>query len=115
MAEAALAQYFPEVSTEPPRQQVLQSLLQALLGYQKSERPDRTDFGQLIAEAQRILEVDDAELAHRLGVSRPTIGRWARCETSPHPLGRRGVLMELANWTSERLRIHSTLAKRQVA
>ena len=111
MVKSALA-YRP---VELPRQQELHALLKSLLGYQKSERADRTEFAQLITEAQRILEVDDAELARRLGVSRPTIGRWARGETAPHPLGRAGVLTELADWTTDKLRIHSALAKRQVA
>jgi transcriptional regulator with XRE-family HTH domain len=112
MNQAVLAQ---RPAAELPWQQELHSLLNALRSYQKSERPDRTDFGPLVAEAQRVLGVDDAELARRLGVSRPTIGRWARRETAPHPLGRNSVLMELASWTSEKLRIHSTLAKRRVA
>jgi transcriptional regulator with XRE-family HTH domain len=104
-----------EGPSEPTRKQVLSDLVQSLLSYQKSERSDRANFAALVLDAQRIFEVDDQEFARRLGVSRPTIGRWVRAETAPHPIGRHGVLLELANWANEKLKFHQNLAKRKEA
>ncbi len=37
----------------------------------------------------------EAELARHLKVSVPTIGRWAKGESAPHPLGREVILAAL--------------------
>jgi len=109
---------FAEVSAthadeaEHGREEVLQRLVQSLDSYQASARSDRASFAKLIESAQLVLEIDDRELARRLGVSRPTIGRWARGETAPHPIGRQGVLRELKDVANERLKIHHNYRRR---
>jgi len=52
------------------------------------------DFGGLVLAAQRLLAMDDGDMARMLKVSRPTIGRWIRGSSSPHPLGR-GAIFEV--------------------
>jgi len=114
-AEAAMAARPMERDRwmEVGREQALSELIEALLDYPaKSDRLDRTWFAGLITRAQDVLEAEDDELADRLGVSRPTIGRWERGETAPHPIGRPGVLRVLANMANEKLRFHR---KRKVA
>jgi DNA-binding transcriptional regulator YiaG len=92
---------------EVGREQALSELIQALLNYPaKSDRLDRTWFAGLIKQAQDVLEAEDDELADRLGVSRPTIGRWERGETAPHPIGRPGVLRVLIKLADEKLKFH---------
>ena len=49
------------------------------------------DFAGLVRAAQQLLELDDTEMARVLNVSRPTIGRWVRGVSSPHPLTRRAI------------------------
>jgi transcriptional regulator with XRE-family HTH domain len=98
---------------EVGREQALSELVEALRKYPlKSDRLDRTWFAGLIKQAQDVLETEDDELADRLGVSRPTIGRWERGETAPHPIGRPGVLRVLENLADEKLKFHR---KRKVA
>ncbi len=53
------------------------------------------DFGGLVKAAQQLLELDDSDMAAMLKVSRPTIGRWIRGISSPHPLGRRAIFETL--------------------
>jgi Helix-turn-helix len=104
-AEAAMAARPMERTQlmEGGRERELSDLIDALNEYPlKSDRLDRTWFAKLIEDAQRVLEADDDALADRLGVSRPTIGRWVRGETAPHPIARPGVLGALANWADEK-------------
>ncbi len=49
------------------------------------------DFGGLVKAAQQLLELDDTDMARALNVSRPTIGRWIRGVSSPHPLTRQAI------------------------
>jgi hypothetical protein len=108
----------PEYSAEASRAEVLRNLIHALQSYpaRSDRREDRERFAELLESAQIVLEVEDEELADRLGVSRPTIGRWVRGETAPHPIGRPGVLLELADWASERLKIlQRSYARRKAA
>jgi DNA-binding transcriptional regulator YiaG len=108
-AEAAVAarpMEYPRLM-EGGREQDLSNLIDALEKYPaRADRLDRTWFADLIKSAQKVLELEDDELADRLGVSRPTIGRWVRGETAPHPIGRPGVLRVLAKWANEKLRFH---------
>lgn len=69
---------------------------------------DRSEFSRLFDYAQLVLEIDDLELARILRVSRPTIGRWTRGESAPHPIGRRSVLTTLAKLAEVRLRVHAS-------
>jgi hypothetical protein len=105
-----------EPAAEAGREQVLSDLIQALQNYpHRSERLERTGFAELLEKAQLVLEAEDGELADRLGVSRPTIGRWVRAETAPHPIGRPGVLLELADWAGEKLKLHRNFARRKAS
>jgi transcriptional regulator with XRE-family HTH domain len=95
------------------REQALSELIAELRKYPvKSDRLDRTWFSWLIRQAQDVLEAEDDELADRLGISRPAIGRWKRGETAPHPIGRPGVLRVLESLADEKLKFHR---KRRVA
>ena len=64
----------------------------------------REDFSRLFQEATTLLELDDLELARMFKVSRPTIGRWARGESAPHPLGRMPVFRGLMQVAQAKLR-----------
>jgi DNA-binding transcriptional regulator YiaG len=67
----------------------------------------RAQFAELFAKAQRVLELDDAELARAFKISRPTVGRWARGESAPHPLGRKPVFDVLGRYAMAKLRRHA--------
>jgi transcriptional regulator with XRE-family HTH domain len=67
---------------------------------------ERASFAQLFQRAQALLEQEDAELATLFKVSRPTIGRWARGESAPHPLGRKPVFMSLLKIAKVKLGHH---------
>lgn len=56
----------------------------------------RTEFCQAFSQAQQALGYSDLTLAKMLQVSLPTVGRWARGEAAPHPIGRKPVLEALA-------------------
>jgi len=49
------------------------------------------DFPGLIKVSQQLLLLDDLEMSRLLMVSRPTIGRWMRGISAPHPLGRSAI------------------------
>lgn len=66
---------------------------------------DRNEFSRLFKDATVLLELEDAELAGMFKVSRPTIGRWARAESAPHPLGREPVFKSLMRVAQSKLRI----------
>lgn len=68
----------------------------------------RAEFSRLFNRAQLVLETDDLELARLLRVSRPTVGRWTRGESAPHPIGRKPVFMVLAKLAEGKLRIHAS-------
>ena len=67
---------------------------------------ERSEFSRIFDRAKSVLEIDDIDLARRLMVSRPTIGRWARGDSAPHPLGRKPVLQSLAMLTEAKLKHH---------
>jgi hypothetical protein len=54
------------------------------------------DFPGLIKLAQKLLKLDDLEMSRLLKVSRPTIGRWVRGVSAPHPLARKAIFDVLA-------------------
>ena len=54
------------------------------------------DFGRRFGLAQKILRLDDLGMSRLLKVSRPTIGRWARGDSTPHPLARKAIFAALA-------------------
>jgi hypothetical protein len=68
---------------------------------------DDRAFAQLFALATEIFHRSDSELAKELHVARPTIGRWARGESCPHPLSRKSVFQVLLKMADEDIRRHS--------
>jgi hypothetical protein len=52
---------------------------------------ERPAFAALFRQATAALALDEGELAALFRVSRPTIGRWKRAESAPHPLGQGSV------------------------
>ncbi len=66
------------------------------------------DFGGLVNAAQRLLALDDGDMARMLKVSRPTIGRWIRRSSSPHPLARGAIFEALSG--QARIRVKSLRA-----
>jgi hypothetical protein len=54
------------------------------------------DFSALVKLAQKHLDLDDLEMSRLLKVSRPTIGRWVRGDSTPHPLSRKAIFDVLA-------------------
>ncbi len=65
----------------------------------------RDQFCHAFAEARRVLELEDRELAETFQMSRPTVGRWARGESAPHQVGRKPMLDALARRAQAKLRI----------
>jgi hypothetical protein len=89
---------------ERARVRVLEGLTVALNGFDATE--DDAAFSNLFSQAQVILEIDDLLLARLMQTSRPTIGRWARGQTAPHPLARAAVFRVLAGIVAARLKLH---------
>jgi predicted nucleic acid-binding protein len=90
-----------EAAHERVRVATLKSLIAEL---KRGAVREREDFGRLFAKAQRILELDDFAVSRALQISRPTVGRWARGDSAPHPLGRRPALLWLAKEAGHRLK-----------
>lgn len=81
----------------------ISQLLETLEGARESH--NAVDFGGLIRVSQRLLEISDAEMARLLKVSRPTIGRWVRGETTPHELTQHSINAELIKKAREKMKI----------
>lgn len=79
------------------------------------EDSTQKDFSGLFAFTQVVLELDDVELARMFRVSRPTIGRWARGDSAPHPLGRKAVFDSLRDVARAKLRHHKGEAAQRAA
>jgi hypothetical protein len=88
--------------SEGVRVPALEELAKQLNAYANQAQVGRPEFAQLFAESIRTLEAPDDEVAVRLQVSRPTVGRWARGETVPHGIARNAVLRELSRWSAEK-------------
>jgi transcriptional regulator with XRE-family HTH domain len=90
---------------ENHRVSALRDLIAALRGFKRDG--DRNTFTKLFCEAITVLELDDLELARELRVSRPTIGRWVRGESAPHPLARQPVLSTLISIAERKIKRHT--------
>lgn len=86
--------------------------LQSLIGVLKQfpTEAERSVFAALFNRAQKLLELDDTDLARILRVSRPTVGRWARGDSAPHPIARDAVLKTFIDIAEQRLKRHPRLA-----
>lgn len=65
------------------------------------------EFFLLMRAAQVIMRLDDTSLSRIAMVSRPTVGRWTRGVSSPHPLGRNALfesLIRMARSEAKQLR-----------
>jgi hypothetical protein len=89
---------------ESERVKALQRLIGALKQFPKEA--ERSDFSDLFDRAQKLLELDDSELAGILRVSRPTVGRWARGDSAPHPIAREAVLKTFVGLADGKLKHH---------
>jgi hypothetical protein len=76
--------------------------LQKLIGLLKA--PGNTQFQVLFKHAQDTIELKDVIIADGLKISRPTVGRWARGESSPHPLGRPSIYNWLIKEAAKKLK-----------
>jgi len=100
-----------DVFSDHERVMTLQHLVETLRGFPFEAK--RAECSRLFVRAQLALEVDDTELARALRVSRPTIGRWARGDSAPHPIGRRPALMSLAELAEAKLKHHTSHHRRR--
>jgi hypothetical protein len=66
--------------------------------------PDNADFARVFRHAQSVLGKSDLQLSHLFKVSRPTVGRWSRGVTAPHPLLQKAVYETLLAETKLALR-----------
>ena len=89
---------------ESERVKALQSLIGVLKQFPREA--ERSDFCGLFNQAQKVLELDDSDLAGILRVSRPTIGRWARGDSAPHPIARDAVLKTFVDLADKKLKRH---------
>jgi hypothetical protein len=86
------------------RSATLQSLVVLLKDF--SNDAPREEFTRVFALSQKVLELDDSALARMFRVSRPTVGRWARGESAPHPIGRRPVFDSFIDIAKAKLKYH---------
>jgi DNA-binding XRE family transcriptional regulator len=63
------------------------------------------EFGGLVKAAQQLLELDDTDMARTLNVSRPTIGRWIRGVSAPHPLTRSAICGALVKKARSKIKL----------
>ena len=84
------------------RAEVLERVIAQLESFPADD--DRDAFVRIFKDAKAVLELGDLELANALKLSRPSIGRWERGESAPHPLARRPVFMTLARIARSKLR-----------
>ncbi|MFM5906286.1 MAG: hypothetical protein ACKOPO_01645 [Novosphingobium sp.] len=98
--QAALEQSASEL--ESRRREMYRALAEKLcLAIADSEG---VDFGATFRLSQKVLEKSDLEMSRLFKVSRPTVGRWSRGITAPHPMMRRAVYELLQSQLQERLR-----------
>jgi ribosome-binding protein aMBF1 (putative translation factor) len=89
-------------SFDRQRLAIFEALVAELEGPARLTGSDR--FAQVIAHARRVLGLSDAQLADLLKVSRPTINRWSRGETTPHAVMAEAVFSVLATTAKTELR-----------
>lgn len=65
--------------------------------------PNREEFCEVFDLTQRTLGLSDLDIARTFQISRPTVGRWIRGETAPHPVGRKPILEYLLKRVQEEI------------
>jgi hypothetical protein len=71
------------------RHEIFGALVQELAS--ASSDPEAAEFGRVFHHAQSVLGKTDLQMSLLFKVSRPTVGRWARSVTAPHPMLRKAV------------------------
>lgn len=71
---------------------------------QNADIEDDALFPKLICAGCDVLGITDPTIAHRFGISKPTLARWKSGESLPHPLMRKPVYA----WLLARASGHST-------
>lgn len=66
--------------------------------------PAKADFARVFGHAKMVLGKDELHLSRLFKVSRPTVNRWLRGVTSPHPLLQKAVYETLFAETKQALR-----------
>ena len=106
LAAAVVEEFDSIVRENDSRAKVLERIIAQLESFPPDD--DRDAFVSVFKDAKAVLELGDLELANALRVSRPTIGRWERGESAPHPLARRPVFMTLARIARAKLRANQS-------
>lgn len=65
----------------------------------KPNPEDADAFHRIITSAFELSVIDEIDVAHKFGMSRPSINRWRNGRTVPHPAMRAQVY----GWLTERL------------
>ena len=71
---------------------------------QAAASPADTDFGKVVSHAQKVLGMSDIQMSVLFRVSRPTVNRWARGATAPHPMLRKAVFDSLLSEVRQALK-----------
>jgi hypothetical protein len=71
------------------RQHVLATLIEELGA--AAIDPEKADFSRILNHAQKLLRKTDLDMSVLFKVSRPTVNRWTRGITAPHPMLRKAV------------------------
>jgi hypothetical protein len=66
--------------------------------------PAKADFARALGHAKVVLGKDELHFSRLFKVSRPTVNRWLRGVTSPHPLLQKAVYETLLTETKQALR-----------
>jgi DNA-binding XRE family transcriptional regulator len=91
---------------ERARQQMLPAFNELITDLEAAAATDEeVDFGGLLKAARCLLGLDDADMAATLNVARPTIGRWIRGISSPHPLTRKAICAALIKTARGKVRL----------
>lgn len=71
------------------RHTVLEGLVREL--QQASAAPSDAEFGKVFEHARRVLGKTELQMSQLFKVSRPTVNRWIRGVTAPHPMLRKAI------------------------
>ena len=90
------------VELEARRYKILSALMHELMA--ANADPENANFARAFRLAQTALEMSPLEMSLLFKVSRPTVGRWARGVTAPHPLLRKAIYDTLIIELRDRLK-----------
>jgi hypothetical protein len=87
------------------RQTMLADLIEELV--KAGADPERADFGRVFKHSCRVLGKTDLQMSVLFKISRPTVGRWTRGVTAPHPILRKAVFDTLIGEAKRALKSRS--------